>query len=246
MKCLLVVIGVVFSSGLAAHAAEPARNASPSDGGGPAAGRWEGVVQIPDRELTLIVDLAPSDSGKWNGSVIIPGFDIKGKQLKDLAVRGSNVTFGITTGRGLQATLKAKITGDSLTGDFVEAGLTARFALKKIGPAQVEALPRSSVVSQEIEGEWKGQYQVFGSPRNVTIKLTNHGSDGATVDFVVVGRKTTNVPVDLVKQEEKYLTIDSHETGISYEGRFNPQTGEIKGSFIQGPFELPLVLQRSK
>lgn len=234
MKCLLVMLGLVCFSDLVARAAEPA------------AGRWEGDVQIPARDLTLIVDLTPAENGKWNGSVIIPGFDVKGKQLNDIAVRGSDVSFTITTGRGLQATLKGKISGDSLSGDFSEGGNTARFVLRKTGPPQVEALPRSTVVSKELEGEWKGQFQVFGTPRNVTIKLTNHGNDGATVDFVVVGRKTTNVPVDLVKQEEKYLTIDSHETGISYEGIFNPQTGEIKGSFIQGPFELPLLLQRSK
>jgi hypothetical protein len=210
----------------------------------PASGRWEGSVQIPDRELTLVVDLAAGDNGKWSGSVIIPGFDLKGKQLNDIAVRGSDVSFAITTGRGFQATVKGKVSGDSIAGDFVEGGQTAHFTLKKTGPPQVESLPRSTTVSKELEGEWKGQYQVFGTPRNVTIKLTNHGTDGATADFVVIGRKTTNVPVDLVKQEEKFLTIDSHEMGISYEGLLDPQTGEIKGSFIQGPLEFPLGLHR--
>lgn len=212
----------------------------------PASGRWEGSVQIPDRELTLIVDLAPADNGKWNGSVIIPGFDLKGKQLSDIAVRGSDVSFAITTGRGLQAALKGKVSGDSLAGDFTDAGNTARFVLKRTGEAQVDLPPKSTVVSKELEGEWKGQFDLYGYPRKVTIRLTNHGTDGATADFIIVGRKTNNLPVDLVKQEEKFLTVDSHETGLSYEGVFNQQTGEIKGNFVQGATEIPLVLQRAK
>ena len=234
MKCLLLTLGLFCSSGLVARAAEPA------------AGRWEGEVQIPDRALTLIVDLAPAENGKWDGSVIIPGFDVKGKQLNDIAVRGSDVSFTITTGLGLHATFKGKISGDSLGGDFTESGNTARFVLRKTGPPQVEALPRSTVVSKELEGEWKGQFQLYGYPRTVTIKLTNHGNDGATADFVVVGRKTTNLPVDLVKQEEKFLTIESHETGFSFEGVVNEQIGEIKGAIAMRSLEFPLVLQRAK
>jgi hypothetical protein len=45
-----------------------------------AAGRWEGTVQIPSRQLMLIVDLAAEsgDNGGWQGSITIPGLGIKG------------------------------------------------------------------------------------------------------------------------------------------------------------------------
>ena len=212
-----------------------------------ASGRWEGSVQIPDRDLTLIVDLAQTENGAWTGSVIIPGFDVKGKAVNDLAVIGSEVSFAIATGRGLQAVLKGHIAADgTLAGEFAQAGNTARFVLKKTGPPQVELPLRSTAVSKEIEGQWKGQYELSGYPRKVTIKVVNRGSEGAAADFVVVGRKTTTLPVDLVRQEGTLLTIDSHETGISYEGRFNPESGEIKGTFNQGAIEIPLVLQRAK
>jgi hypothetical protein len=63
---------------------------------------------------------------------------------------------------------------------------------------------------------------------------------------VVVGKKTNNLPVDLVTQEGSFVRIDSHEIGISYEGRFRKESGEINGTFIQGGLELPLVLRRAK
>jgi hypothetical protein len=213
----------------------------------PTSGRWEGSVQIPDRELTLIVDLAQDSHGSWVGSIIIPGLDIKGAHLIEIAIKDSGAAFSVKTGRGLEATLKGNLKPDgTLAGEFIEAGNTAPFVLKKTGPAQVETPPKSTGISRELEGDWKGEYELFGSPRKVTIRLVNHGAEGATAEFVVLGKKTNNLPVDLVTQEGDLLTIDSHESGISYEGRFNKATSEIKGTFIQAGIELPLVLRRAK
>jgi hypothetical protein len=212
-------------------------------------GRWEGSVQIPDRELTLVVDLAQGQSGAWAGSIIIPGFDVKGKPLSNIVVRASEATFAIKGrgGRSLEATFKTHLNNNGmLTGDFVQAGNTAPLVLKRTGPPQVEPPPRSTAVSKELEGEWIGQFELFGLPRKVIIKLFNRGAEGAAADFAIMGKKTTNLPVDLVTKEGDALTIDSHETGISYEGRFNKESAEIKGAFIQGAIELPLVLHRTK
>jgi hypothetical protein len=212
-----------------------------------ASGRWEGSVQIPGRELTLIVDLAQDGQGSWIGSIIIPGLDVKGALLTEIVVKDSGASFTIKTARGLEATLKGKFNADgTLAGDFVEAGNTAPFVLKKTGPPQVEARPQSTAISKELEGEWKGEYELFGSQRHVAIKLVNRATDGAAAEFVVIGKKTTNLPVDLVTQDGDSLTIDSHETGINYEGHFNKDANEIKGTFIQAGIELPLVLQRAK
>lgn len=69
---------------------------------------------------------------------------------------------------------------------------------------------------------------------------------GAGVEFVIVGKKTNKVPVTLVTQEGDFLSIKSDELGITYEGRFRKEAGEIKGTFTQGPFELPLVMRRAQ
>ena len=212
-----------------------------------ASGRWEGSVQIPGRELKLVVDLAQDSHGSWIGSIIIPGLDIKGALLTEIAVQDSSASFAIKTARGLQATFKGNLNAEgTLAGDFVEAGNTAPFVLKKTGPPQVEVLPRSTAISKELEGEWKGEYELFRSPRKVTIKLVNRGAKGAAAEFVIIGKNAKNLPVDLVTQEGSLLVIDSHETGISYEGRLNKDATEINGTFIQAARELPLLLQRAK
>ena len=107
----------------------------------------------------------------------------------------------------------------------------------------MEFPPPSTAIVKELEGEWQGEYELFGYTRKVTIKLTNRPTGGATAEFVVVGKKVNNLPVELVTQEGDFLTITS-PTGLGYEGRF--RNGEIKGAIIQGSIETPLLLQRAK
>jgi hypothetical protein len=215
-----------------------------------AVGRWEGSVQIPGRELVLIVDLAkdPGDGGGWQGSITVPGLGLKGAPLSDITVKPGDIAFAIKSALADQhagpAKFQARFVGDGkLAGNFEQAGNTAPFALEKIGPSQVESPPHSSAIAKEIEGEWKGGYELFGFPRKVTIKLQNRGAEGASAEFVIVGRKENKLPVDHVVQEGEFLTIDSHETGLSFEGRASK--GEIKGTILQGPLEIPVTLRRT-
>jgi len=98
-------------------------------------------------------------------------------------------------------------------------------------------------VAKELEGEWKGDYEMLGNTRHVSIKFANH-PDGATADFVIVGRKHNVLPVDLVTQESDLVTVDSHEMGFSFEGRL--RDGKLTGAIHQGAIETPLVLVRAK
>jgi hypothetical protein len=185
-----------------------------------ASGRWEGSVKIPERELRLIVDLAQNSDGAWIGSIIILGMDVKGAALTNIVVTNSELTFATKSALGA-VKFSGHFSGNgALIGDFMQAGNSAPFTLEKTGPPQVELPLRPTSIAKELEGEWKGEYELFGYPRHVTIKLANRAADGASAEFVVVGKKTNNLPVDLVTQEGGLLTIDSHEMGISFEGRF--------------------------
>jgi hypothetical protein len=210
-------------------------------------GRWEGSVQIPGNEMAVVVDLARNDKGAWVGSIILPGMDVKGAPLDGVMIKDSEASFAIKAARGLEATFKGRLQADGrLTGDFVQGGNTAPFVLRRTTAPQVETPPHSSPVSKEFEGAWQGGYELFGYPRKVTVTLTNHGAEGASAQFVVVGKKTTNLPIDLVTEENDFITMDSHATGISYEGRLDRKATEIKGTLLQGPVEIPLVLRRAK
>ena len=214
-----------------------------------AAGRWEGVAQVPGQDLRLIVDLSDEGGKGWGGSIIIPGFGIKGAELADLHVAGGDFAFVIKGALGNERAGRAELQGHltaagHLAGDFKQGGNRAPFVLTKTGPAQVELPPRSTAVAKELEGEWKGDYEMMGYARHATMKFSNRGAEGAALEFTIVGKKVNNVPVSLVTQDEDFVTVKSDEFGITFEGRFNKAAGEIKGTLSQESLEAPLVLRR--
>jgi hypothetical protein len=204
-------------------------------------GRWEGTAQIPDDELNLIVDLS-QENGAWVGSMIVPGLGLKGAPLTDIKVQPPEVNFAVKGALGIQLKLRLDA-NNKLAGNFEQAGNRAPATLQKTGPPQVESPPRSTPVAKELEGEWKGDYEMLGYTRHVSIKFANH-PDGATADFVIVGRKHNVLPVDLVTQEGDLVRVDSHEMGFSFEGRL--RNGKLTGAIQQGAIETPLILMRSK
>ena len=235
---LRLVATILFASTAVCQAAESA------------AGRWEGVAQIPGHELRLIVDLSDEGGKGWTGSIIIPGFDVKGVALVDLHVRGGDLDFAIKGALGNERSgrteLKGHLTADGhLAGNFKQGGNSAPFVLSKTGPAQVDLPPRSTGVAKEVEGEWKGDYEMLGYARHATLKFSNRSAEGATVEFTIVGKNVNNVPVSVVTQDGDFVTVKSEEFGITFEGRFSHATREIKGTLSQGPMEAPLVLKRT-
>jgi hypothetical protein len=213
------------------------------------AGRWEGSAKIPGEDLKLIVDLAPADAGKWNGSLNIPSLQLRGAFLDGISINGSDITFAVKTALADQHLGPAKFRGQlspdgKISGDFIQAGNTAPFTLSKTGPPQVETPPHSTSIKPEWEGTWKGTYEALGYSRSVTLKLMNRGADGAGAEWEIIGKRTNKLLVDLVVQNGAFVTVDSHETGLSFEGSL--QNNEIKGTITQGPFESAVTLHHDK
>jgi hypothetical protein len=210
----------------------------------PAAARWEGLVQIPGRPVTLVVDLDQNSAGQWTGSAIVPGFGVKGTPLKDIVVHDSDVAFAIPGALG-GPTLQGRVgTDGTLSGDYQQAGNKARFLLRKAGPSQVEPPRQSTAVRSDLEGEWQGDMNFAGRQLHVRLKLVNH--DGkAAAQFQVTGKVERTLPFDLVMQDGELLTVESTETGLRYEGHFRKEVNEVGGTFSQGPMETELVLHRS-
>src|SRR6476659_9374766 len=84
-------------------------------------GRWEGTAQIPDDELTVVVDLAQKN-GAWVGSIIIPGLGVKGTPLTDIKVESPDVNFAVKGPLGIHLNLRLLDANNKLAGNFEQAG----------------------------------------------------------------------------------------------------------------------------
>lgn len=213
------------------------------------AGRWQGAVQIPGYPVHATIDLDRDKSGAWIGSIVMPELGIKGVSLTQITRSGDAVTFAVKGALAAAPEQPAKFEGrlspSSLSGTFTQAGNTAPFEFSLTGDAQVDLPPASTPVANELVGEWKGDYELMGYARHVTVRFANHAGGPASAEFVIVGKKVNNLPVDLLTQDGDFVRIESREIGINLDGRFRRNAGEIDAVYQQGPFEVPFVLRRS-
>jgi hypothetical protein len=215
--------------------------ASAAEGPG---GRWEGVVRIPDRTIGVVVDLADDGHGAWNGSATLTGFDLKGAPLSDIHVQGAEVSFSLKGVLGDPRFDGRLETPEMMEGHFVEAGNSAPFELLRKGPPEVEPVRHSTPVSPALVGEWRGNASLSGNPVQVRLTFANQANGPATVHFVLTGHREHDLLVDLVLDENGFLTVHSPEFGgVRYLGELKTKDAEIVGTLGQGPFEGALVLR---
>ena len=62
----------------------------------------------------------------------------------------------------------------------------------------------------------------------------------------VVGEADHHAPGRSRGRGRHFVRIESRENRVAFEGRFVKESGEIRGIFEMGPYELPLVLRRAR
>ena len=216
----------------------------------PLAGRWQGAATIPGRELALTVDLDRDAHGAWRGSLLCAGLVLSDAPLANIEQHAASVTFELAAlgapGAAKPATFKGEIdkTG-RLRGELALAGNRAPFALTRTGVAQVVLPPGPTPVGDAFAGHWSGDFEFGGYPRHVTLALANAAGGNASATLTVVGKRTTEVAVDLVHQEGGRVRIESSTMGIALEAASrDPRT--LEGTFELGTLEIPLRLSRTE
>ncbi len=230
---------LVACAPLAAQAAAP-----------PPEGRWTGEIRIPSLTQNVVVDLAQDRSGTWSGSVILPGRGVKGAPLHDIAVTPGTLEFDLADvlrdSDGATARFRMRRIGPArLAGTFSQGGHSAPVEMRRVAAGHVEPPLRSTPVGREYAATWSGAYMRNGQPRHVTITIVNHEGRGATAEFVIAGSETRSLPVDLVIADGPFVRIESKATHVTFEGRYQSDADELRGNLEAGPIEIPLVMRRT-
>src|SRR5579884_278100 len=140
------------------------------------AGHWEGAIQgvkTPQgpQDVPLTLDLARAADGNWTGSVDV-GERVKGLQLTDITVNGPSVHMAVKDAPG-GASFDGKLSpdGKTMSGDASQGPNSNTFKLTRTGEAHVAEAPRSSVISAQLEGQWKGQLEGPGQTLHLLLDI---------------------------------------------------------------------------
>jgi hypothetical protein len=114
------------------------------------AGEWEGTISLPGIDLGILVHFnGPNDS--LQATIDIPMQMAKGLPLTNVRTALPAVHFELPAGPGL-ATFEGTLAGDSIVGNFRQAGVTARFRLhRKAEPESVAPVPPPPYREEEVQ-----------------------------------------------------------------------------------------------
>lgn len=191
-------------------------------------GHWEGVIQLPQAELQIAVDLAQDGNGAWTGTIDIPAQKAENLPLEPITVNGQAVNFAI---KGLPGnpTFEGTLEGAEIKGTFTQAPPIPFSLARGAGTAGTDAA-----------GTWQGAIQLPQGPLEVTIDLVqNNGAWTGVIDIPAQQAQDLLLePVSFDGQTVK-ATIKGVPGNPTFTGTL--AGNEIKGDFTQGaptPFRL--------
>ena len=208
-------------------------------------GRWEGVADLAGVPMPLVLDLAPDAGGAWVGSLTLPGRWIKGAPLGEVVVEATGLRIKLPPALGEGGAIALRPEGAQMVGEWRQGGHRSALTLVRSGAAQVDLPERGTPVAAALVGRWEGGYELGGYARQVTLTLAN-GAAGAPAQatLVIVGKRRSEVPIDLVQQSARWLRVVSGEAGVALELRWPTDDGVLRGQFVQGPLQAEVVLRK--
>jgi len=214
---------------------------------GDASGHWEGAIHAPHMDVPIAIDFAKNAAGELAGAFDNPGSGLRDFPLSNVAVDGTSVTFEIKAAGGgtFRGTLGAD--GKSMRGTFFTRGPDAQplelpFELTRTGDASIEAVPKSSSVTKNLEGSWTGTIEVDGTQKQIGLTLNNHADGTASGSVASDGAE---IPIARIVQTGSNVILDVKIVGGSYAGTLDAGGSEIVGTWTQGPFVAPLTFRRA-
>ena len=204
-------------------------------------GHWEGAIHLPDKDITIQVDLAKNEKAEWMGTIDIPPQNLKGFPLSNLAVTENSIAFAMKGVPGEPA-FHGKLGGQSISGNFTQGDASLTFDLKRTGDARFETPAKSTPITKEVEGTWEGALNANGTTLRLVIKMANQ-ADGAAGTIVSVDQGGAEIPITTITQKDTNLKFEIKTINVAYAGDL--KEGSLVGQWTQGPNTFPLTFKRS-
>lgn len=206
-----------------------------------ARGHWEGSIDVPGQPLAISVDL-DNKSDVWNGTITIPSQNVMGLPLADVTVKDDAVGFRMKGVPG-DPTFNGKVDAQARTlrGELTQGGATLPFALSWKGEPRIEAPPKSTKITSDLEGSWKGTLSVGTTQLRLVLKLSND-DQAARGEIVSIDQGGAQIPISQIVQDGAKLTIAVSTIGARFQGELKAAT--IAGTWMQGAQSFPLTFSR--
>ncbi|MGH3962653.1 MAG: alpha/beta hydrolase family protein [Pseudonocardiaceae bacterium] len=212
--------------------------AAPAPVVGGLAGDWHGRIEVPGLPLDVGVRFTED-----SGTIDIPAQGITARPLSEVRQDGARVGFTISGVPG-DVGFVGTVQGDTLAGDFTQAGQTVPFSLARGAlPARVrrqEPRPPLPYRSEDVayrngEVDLAGTLTLPAGPGPFTALLLVTGSGGQDRDETVAGHKPFLVLADaLTRAGYAVLRVDDRGVGGSSGDLLSTDYDKLAGDIVVG------------
>ena len=155
------------------------------------------------------------------------------------------MSFELTAGPG-EPKFQGKVSddGQTISGDFVQAGSSFPFTLKRMGEAKVYVPAKSPELPASFVGQWEGSLQTMGGKLRLVLHLANReGSANGSMDSLDQG--VMGIPMDEISVTNGAINITVRVITGSYTGKLSEDGKTLTGEWSQGGATFPLVLTKA-
>jgi hypothetical protein len=208
------------------------------------AGHWEGIVKMPNQDITIQVDLAKNAAGAWIGSLSVPGTTAVNVPLSEIAADADAVQFRAALEETplFAATFSADT--NALAGDASTSKGSVPFSMTRSGEAHVTLPPPSSLLPRALEGAWEGTIAAPSGHKRVVLNLSRDADGRAVAMLVSVDEGNQHIPVTTVTLHGETIELDARGVSGTYSGTLT-SSGEIVGAWTQASAHVPLTFKHA-
>jgi hypothetical protein len=202
------------------------------------------MVEMPDRQIKVALDLALNDAGEWIGDLDMSDLRIVDSPLKNIVVNGTMVSFTLADAPSappFQGLLSED--GKEIKGQFSDPNGALFTTMKRLSEPNVKLPVRSTPISKEVEGAWEGTLaQPDGRKVQFRVTLAN-GPESATGTLDSLDRAPKELPLVSIVQQGPNISFALKSASGHYKGQL--QDGSLVGEWSQDGSTIPLTLLRA-
>lgn len=208
------------------------------------AGHYEGSMKVPDREISVTVDLDRDAKQAWIGHLTMspsPGE----LPLDNIAIKDGAVSWTVPSIPGspkFQGTWDAEAKTMKITANL--GGREFPIELKRTAAARVYVPEPNSALPKVFEGKWEGTIDAGTQTLRISLLLERASDGKATGTLISVDQGGVKLPVAQIKIAENELTFEVKAVNGSYKGRLNPAKDQISGDWTQFGNTMALILKK--
>lgn len=211
-------------------------------------GAWSGTLDTGHLKLRLVFHFKYAGDG-YKGTFDLIDQGRKNIRITSLRVKGKNIHMTLNALNAVyDGTINTNIM--EMRGTFKEAGASMPLILKRTPnpPVVAEPLTPASYTPRDdsdLQGYWSGTLTNVDVPTRVAFKISEPSTGKFLGELDNVDQGVNRVPVTTISYQLRTVHIEIAGVGAKFDGTFNSASGEITGTWKQGPNTTPLILKRT-